>query len=153
MSSLTTPSSRGPQGTSEKEKVSMNSIKATNPATFLSQLDRNIQATERDIEKMGRFLKGLQLARDSVSGVILTDATQPRSNNGHGSRTEALKQILASTPEPIGVDTLVEKLSANGFPTEKRLVSSTLSYGARKGWAKNPERGKWVGATEIRQAA
>lgn len=124
----------------------MQKHQGTNPAQFLSSVDRTILTTEREIEKMQKFVAGLRLARESVAGMVLQEAARPSAN---GSRVAALRSVLETARKPLTTDEMLKELGLRGYATTKASLAATLSYGKRKGFAKNVGRGEWQAVTAL----
>jgi len=118
----------------------------TSPTTILRQLDRSINATRKELD-------GLVAARDAISGVILSNARQPRVTQIHGSRTQMIKTILDNAPGPVTVDDIAAEMAKHGRHDARANIQSTLSALKRTSHAKNVERGQWQSATTLQQVA
>ncbi len=132
------------------------------PAGYLRELDRTITAAKRDAEERTRFVKGLELARESVASQILTDAINGNGRshrrrstttfNGDGSRSAMLRKILDNAPHPVTVDEILAEMRKHNVEDDKTNVRSTLSALKKQGAARNPERGKWIGAGMVQSS-
>ena len=118
------------------------------PSSYLNVYDRDIVKAERQRAELDRVIAALRTAREAMAGVILDGATQPRQN-GDGSRAAILREILASTPEPVTVDDIMAELRKRGRHDEKNNVRSSLAAMKARGDIKNVDRGRYTAATQI----
>ena len=116
-------------------------------SSLLKQVDKDIASTKQQLGTLETELRELQSLRDSIAGVVLSEATTPRAHDT--SRTDALASILANADGPVTVDDMMTELKNQGRPDDKRLVTATVGYLQRKGVATRVDRGTWVAAEQV----
>ncbi len=133
---------------------------APDPGALFELIDRQITTAERDIDERERYVKGLKSAREIVAREVLTHALNGNGKrngrrhrrsstfNGSGSRSAMLRTILANVSEPVTVDEILGEMRKHNVEDDKTNLRSTLSALKRAGEVKNPERGRWIAASQ-----
>ena len=130
----------------------MQTNRQQNTVKFLKGLDKEIQLAKVELDQQEQYLAGLHAARNSMSEVVLTNATKKNRVQTTSSRTDVIKAILAKANKPVTMDEIMDGLREEGREDERPNVHATMSHVTAKGLAKKVGRGTWAPVKE-KQAA